>query len=91
MKFRLTQGTHYEAGKRHDAPATVESARPLHEIFPRRFQLIEEQRPFIQEDVVQLKAVHKGAGRWNVINTSTGEPINDGWLDKEEAKEMADE
>ena len=38
--------------------------------------------------VPKLKAVHKGAGRWVVLNVETGERVNDEYLKKAEAKAM---
>ena len=37
-----------------------------------------------------LKAVHKGFGKWNVINETTGKEINDKPLTKEEAQELVE-
>ena len=41
------------------------------------------------EPTVGLKAKHKGGGRWIVVNEASGKEINDGYLTKEEAIEMA--
>lgn len=41
-------------------------------------------------DVVSLKAIHKGGGRYNVINIDTGEQINDEYLNKKEADSLVE-
>lgn len=38
----------------------------------------------------QLVAKHVGGGRWKVIDARTDEPIHEGTLTKEEAKELAE-
>ena len=40
---------------------------------------------------VGLKAVHRGAGRYDVINEATGKPINSATLSKSEAQELIDD
>jgi len=38
----------------------------------------------------KLVAMHKGRGRWVVIDSRTDKPIHDGTLSKKEAKELAE-
>ena len=46
--------------------------------------------PITEEEAVQVKIVHKGGGRWVVINTVTGTQLNDGYLKKDEAEHLAE-
>jgi len=39
---------------------------------------------------MKLKMVHKGAGKWIVVNEATGEAIHDGKLKKAAAQDMVD-
>lgn len=48
----------------------------------------EENAVELNEPAVALKAVHRGGGRYNVINTETDEAINDDYLTKAEAEAM---
>ena len=40
--------------------------------------------------IVLLKMEHRGGGRYNVVNTETGEAINEGYLTQKEAQTMVD-
>ena len=42
----------------------------------------------VDPPAVTLKAIHKGGGRWVVVNTETGEQVNEGYLKKPDAKAM---
>jgi len=49
-----------------------------------------EDKKIRPPDEVKLKAIHKGGGRYNVINQTTDQPINDNYLTKAEAEELVD-
>ena len=52
---------------------------------------IPEENPLqLDEPPVKLKMVHKGRGKFNIINVKTGLPVNEGLLNKEEAQTMLD-
>jgi len=53
-----------------------------------KFEQLEPDPP-PPEPKLGLKAVHRGAGKWDVLNEATGVKINDGLLTKEEAQELA--
>lgn len=55
--------------------------------------LTPEQEPEEEElaPVCALKVVHKGHGRYCVINEETGEAINQGWLTRDQAYHLVDE
>lgn len=53
----------------------------------RKFDVVVEAPP-TPPPAVGLKAVHRGAGRYDVINEATGKPINSESLSRAEANEM---
>ena len=54
-----------------------------------RFELLETQAPVEPPRAnVGLKAVHRGAGRYDVVDEATGKPINSSSLSKSEAASM---
>lgn len=53
-----------------------------------KFDQVEPDPP-PPEPKTGLKAVHRGFGKWDVINEQTGRPVNDKPLTKEDAKELA--
>lgn len=53
-----------------------------------KFEQLEPDPP-PPEPKLGLKAVHRGAGKWDVVNEATGVKINDKLLTKEEAQELA--
>ena len=52
-----------------------------------KFKQLEPDPP-PPEPKLGLKAVHRGAGKWDVVNEATGVKINDNLLTKEEAQGM---
>ena len=54
----------------------------------RKFELVGPPDP-PPVPTVGLKVKHKGGGRWVVLNEVSGAQINDGYLTKREAVEMA--
>lgn len=40
------------------------------------------------DDPITLKKIHKGGGKYIVVNEETGEQVNDGLLNKEEANAL---
>lgn len=42
------------------------------------------------EKEVRLQAVHRGGGRFNVVNQATGENLNDNYLTKAQAEQLID-
>lgn len=54
-----------------------------------RFELVESiPTPPLPPANVGLRAVHRGGGRYDVVNETTGKPINSATLSKAEAFEM---
>lgn len=53
-----------------------------------KFEQMEPDSPS-PEPSVGLRAVHRGHGRWDVVNQVTGKAINDKALKRDEALEMA--
>lgn len=69
-------------------PAEVESRVPEGLALPRR--VVETPPPSPpppepKQEEVGLRLVHRGGGKYNVVNLATGEPINDTLLTKAEA------
>ncbi len=105
MKFQVKAGAHYEDGVRYTKGAVVESEKDLVSIFGKgKFEFLElsdgeprrRRRKPIDEllekkDTTLLKAVHIGGGKYNVINTTTSNPINNKPLTKKEATAMVEE
>jgi len=54
---------------------------------PEEAQAIEEPETAF-EPKISLKMIHRGAGRYVVINKETGEQINEGYLNKVEAEAL---
>lgn len=42
----------------------------------------------LDEPAIMLKMMHRGGGRYNVVNVETDEAVNDEYLTKKEAEEM---
>lgn len=54
----------------------------------------EDVAPELKEEIetpLKLKVVHKGGGKYNVVNDATGKPVNDTLLTKTEAMDLAEE
>lgn len=56
---------------------------------PRRRRVTVNKDEEVEATVGQLSPKHKGGGRWVVINEETGEQVNDGYLSKQEALDLA--
>ena len=54
----------------------------------KKFEQLEPDPP-PPEPKLGLRAVHRGAGKWDVVNEATGVKINNELLTKEEARELA--
>jgi len=108
MRFRLLHGRHQPAGcpagegiisAVDGHTPVVEDDKDLAKMYPNRFKRIgDKPRPGdasveTKPEVITLKAVHKGAGKWDVFKVVDGvltkEAINDEFLKKDEAKKMA--
>lgn len=48
----------------------------------------EESLIELDAPAIMLKMVHRGGGRYNVVNTKTDDPINEDYLTKKEAETM---
>ena len=59
-----------------------------------KLELVEEAQPVEEKEekipAVSLQIVHRGGGKYNVVNQVTGKPINDRLLTKEEAEELVE-
>lgn len=66
--------------------ATEFEVRPFRNLFTPIDPLPSEKVK--REPEVGLKIVHRGGGRYNVINEKTGTPINDKLLTREQAEEL---
>jgi hypothetical protein len=87
--YRLKSGTLKYEGKKYHPGDTFEAQE-----FEMRFfldtleRLDEPEEPEKDAPYFGLRLRHKGAGKYDVINEATGEPINDSLLDKEEAQAL---
>ena len=97
--FELVRGTHQEGTarglKRLEPGAIIKTGRPLDEIFPNKFRRVtvkglpeDDTDADVEEVAVKFKMVHVGRGKYHVVNSSTGERINDKLLPKSQAEEM---
>lgn len=102
MKYKLLSGVHRVGKKNYTKGMVVESSVKLDKKFPNKFERIMEFTPEYPDGVSnedgdkkiaapRYEPKHKGAGKWIVINaTSPNEKqVNEGYLDKEEASQMA--
>ena len=104
MKYRLLTGQHREGKKGYTPGDIVESEKDLTATFgdekfervnlpvPPPLPVSKKDKTLAEKkeiDAKKLVAVHKGAGRWDVIRADTDEKINDKLLSREEAEKMA--
>ena len=84
LRVRLKSGTYRRGEKKYVAGDHIEfeSEFDIPDGFRNMFE-IPIQKPDVGISSLTIK--HKGAGRYNVINLATGEPINDELLTREEA------
>lgn len=94
-KFRLKSGKYHglKDGKKHTyAPGEIVELDPSQVQY--MMDVLEPLEPLVTKEEQeaaprkQLKAAHKGGGKYNVINKATGKPINDVLLSKEEAQNL---
>lgn len=91
FRMKAGMGEHYI--RRHGQMVCLRSGDQIrcepHELGSaiRKFDQLEPDPPPPQPKV-GLKAVHRGFGKWDVINQATGAKINDQPLSKQEAKEL---
>lgn len=92
VQFKLIGGTHTFRDERGAIePGETFKATPFevrniqHKVEPLEPIPEEQEKPPIQ----RFQVLHKGGGRYAVINEATGETVNDKWLSKTEANELA--
>ena len=95
-RFRLKSGKYHgtKNGQHHTyRPGDVIELKP--DKVRHMMDILEPLEPIetVEEETAapreQLVVVHKGGGKYNVINTATGEPINDILLTKRQAEALA--
>ena len=85
------KGNRYKAGDIFEAPP--EDVRGMRDQL-QPLDRVEESNPeFFAEPVPRKKlvAVHRGFGKWDVVNTELNQNLNDHPLTKDEAKQLANE
>ncbi len=91
MKFKLTQGKHHKDGKIYK-PGDIVSLSHLPPGLKDRFEPVGKsairRRKAIEEG--PYKPLHKGGGRWVVLDLDGGQ-LHDGFLSKKEADRVAKE
>lgn len=104
MKYKVLSGVHRVGKKSYTKGMVIQTDVRLDNKFPHKFERVME---FDQDHPDGLKledgdkkvkapefeAKHKGAGKWIVVNkTSPNEnQVNEGYLEKEEARKMAED
>lgn len=104
-KVIVKSGVHIHKGHTY-YPGDVypEVMEDIPEILRNRFRPAIRRRRIEQEEQVDEKEIiegepiedlyktsHRGGGRWNVIHIATDKPVNDEYLTKEKAKELAED
>jgi len=91
---RVSGGTHYH-GDQVVRKGEVLRLRDMSELSPllrTDYMVISDPTEGIKREIVsKLTLVHRGGGKFNVVNVKTGEPINDKLLTKSEALALIDD
>jgi len=93
-KYIVKSGAHsrIENGKRisYQKGDVIEAIADELKPFMDKFELVgpPDPPPKMANPSKSLKAIHKGGGRWNVINTESGKKINQNLLSRDEAQAL---
>ena len=93
-KFRKLSGKHYIKGKCYVKGDVIECSHAVIKNFMDTFEEIETEDAKPDAEVAispTLKVVHKGFGRYNVVNTKTDGVVNDRPLNKDEAESIVND
>lgn len=95
-RWKMLAGKFYFEGKRYAKGDVFEAtAKEVHGVrdIVEDLDKVGEYQAAMDDDVPRKKlvAVHKGFGKWDVLNTITGKAINDHPLTKSDARLLVDE
>lgn len=94
-KYRVLSGKYHrieDDGRKIYRPGDIlEALEGELDSFDNRFERLNPPPKETPNPKWGLKAVHRGGGKYNVINEQTGLPINNALLTKEEAGRFVDE
>jgi len=68
---------------------TGEAQAPEEDPKPKRRRVRTQSKETVTTTTPSLEPKHKGGGKWVVLNKETGEQVNDNYLSKKEAYELA--
>jgi len=93
-KFKVKSGKHYrkekDGVKVYCTGDVIEAEEHELRNCMDKFERLDPKKPEeAMKPKVGLKAVHRGGGKYNVINERSGKPINDQLLSREEAEQLA--
>ena len=93
MRFMLNHGSYCEKGKKYGTGDIIESYRQLDVLFKgTTFTRVTEgealTEPIPEKRDNGFRTLRRNGNLFDVVNTKTGEVINDGYLTLEEAKEL---
>lgn len=94
-RWKMLSGKFYYKGKKYVAGDVFEASpydvRGIRDII-QPLDKVEEYQDFQEDDVPRkkLEAIHRGFGKWDVVNNTTGENVNDQPLTKAEAKQLVE-
>lgn len=103
MKFKVLGGRHHEGKKVYHKGDIIEADTDLTKRFRNKFERVYEYTPEHPDGLdsatgekkvakPEFKPLHKGAGKWIVVNkTANNKQVSGGYLGKEEAAKLADD
>ena len=92
-QFEVVSGKHHEKLgpnniKHYDKGDVVESVQDLRKLFPNKFMLVKEVAPKPLDEAPEFELVTLGQGRYNVVDKSKDQPVNEEPLTLSEAETL---